>query len=37
MVQIVDWYGNIREINPLDFANEEYRYPNDFLMVGTCS
>lgn len=30
MVQIVNWYGNIREINPLDFANEEYRYPNDF-------
>lgn len=30
MVQIVDWYGNIREIDPLDFANKEYCYPNDF-------
>ena len=28
MVQIIDWYGNTKEIDPLEFANEEYHYPN---------
>lgn len=29
MVQIIDWYGEVRKIDPLDFANKEHRYPND--------